>query len=367
MKGLQLLRKHGVEHNILCVLNDTNVHHPEEVFRYLLNLGPRFLQFIPAIEWVQDPDDPRRRTLAPFSPAAEDYGEFLCRVYDLWFERYRTQVSIRLVDAVLNKLVHGQSVFCITGESCHTQLTIEHDGSVFGCDHFVEPRWQLARIDDPDWTNHVSVDGEHRTPLFIHGNDITEACRANRRDRNHHEHEHPTNPDAEAAHEPDNATADNPPDRDAEPAPDDWFSRVDQQRMGRFAQRKQDLPEACGECEFLAYCYGGCPKHRPHGGDTTEKTAMCAGYQRFFEHAMPGLRWLAGYIRRGMAPPPPGAEDDAAPAHTAAAAPHRAHAEPARANRGGTAVATRSRPRAPGRNDPCPCGSGMKFKKCCGR
>ena len=344
MRGLNLLRKHNVEHNILCVLNDKNVHHPEEVFRYLLNLGPRFLQFIPAIEWVQDPEDPRERKLAPFSPSAEDYGEFLCRVYDLWFERYRTQVSVRLFDAVLNKLVHGQSVFCITGESCHTQLTIEHDGSVFGCDHFVEPRWRLARIDDPDWTNAVTVDGEHRTPLFLHGQEITRACR----DADQDQH------------------LDSVGDRSGPPAggaADDWFHRVDQERMGQFAQRKQDLPHECGQCEFLAYCYGGCPKHRAHGGDTTEKTALCAGYQRFFAHAMPGLRWLAGYVRRGMPPPPPEPVNAPKPAPAG----RNAAVSAPRATRGGAAVAAPPRTRAPGRNDPCPCGSGMKFKKCCGR
>lgn len=358
MRGLNLLRKHNVEHNILCVLNDKNVHHPEEVFRYLLNLGPRFLQFIPAIEWVQDPDDPRERRLAPFSPAAEDYGEFLCRVYDLWFERYRTQVSIRLFDAVLNKLVHGQSVYCITGEACHTQLTIEHDGSVFGCDHFVEPRWRLARIDDPDWTNAVTVDGEHRTPLFLHGKDITDACRDADQDQRLDSVGDPSTPPAGGE-------------------ANDWFHRVDQQRMGIFAQRKQDLPPECGACEYLAYCYGGCPKHRAHGGDTTEKTALCAGYQRFFEHAMPGLRWLAGYVRRGMAPPPPepvntpttvpaGRTATGSASRSAASAP-RAAGSPPRSTRGGATVAAPRATRAPGRNDPCPCGSGLKHKKCCGR
>mgnify|MGYP006274571311 CR=1 FL=1 len=332
MRGLDLLRKHRVEHNILCVLNDKNVRHPDEVYRYLLNLGPRHLQFIPAIEWVADPHREGERVLAPFSPSGAAYGEFLCRVFDHWFDQSRTQVSIRFFDTVLNKLVHGRSVCCITGEACHTQLTLEHDGSVFGCDHFVEPRWRLGRIGEPDWHNPVDVDGGHATPLFLHGRDITEACRDNGCDQR-----------LDGLHGEARATA-TPAEGDVDA---EWFDRVDQPRMGVFAQRKQKLPPDCLDCEYLAHCYGGCPKHRAHGGEVAEKTALCAGYQVFFEHAMPKLQWLAGYLRRGMTPPPPTA---AAPAPQAKPVP-AAVGPPAR----------------PSRNAPCPCGSGLKFKKCCGR
>jgi len=150
MRGHKLLQKHAVDYNILCVLNDHNVHHPEEVLQYLLKLGSRWVQFIPAIEWEKDPDNPERNVLAPYSPDPEAYGKFLNRVFDLWFEKYRKRVSVRLFDAVLNKLVLGQMPLCINDGSCHNQLTIEHDGAVFGCDHFVERRWQLAQIGEDD-------------------------------------------------------------------------------------------------------------------------------------------------------------------------------------------------------------------------
>ena len=345
LRGLHLMRKHGVEHNILCVLNDRNVHHPDEVFKYLLNLGPRHLQFIPAIEWVQDPDDPRERTLAPFSPASEDYGRFLCRVFDLWYDRYRTQVSIRFFDAVLNKLVHGHSVYCITAEACHNQVTIEHDGSVFGCDHFVEPRWRLGRIGEPDWHNPVGLGGEYRTPLFLHGKALTDAC---------HDDDEPRLDGTAAA-------TNDPAKHGASFVDDAWFGRTDQHRLGAFAMRKSDLPKSCMSCEYKAYCYGGCPKHRAHGGDTTEKTALCAGYQMFFAHALPRLRELAGYLRQGVAPPPP----EAIQRHASRPTPRPAAVGAGAAVGGGSGRV--AAPRSVGRNDPCPCGSGMKFKKCCGR
>ena len=169
MRGHELLRKHNVDYNILCVLNQHNVGHADEILNYLLNLGGRWVQFIPAIEWVKSPNDPAQNLLAPYSPEPIAYGKFLCRVFDLWFDKFRGRVSVRIFDAILNKMVLGTMPFCILDGSCHNQLTIEHDGAVFGCDHFVERRWQLAKIGDPGWHNPLQVNGTQNIGLTIHG------------------------------------------------------------------------------------------------------------------------------------------------------------------------------------------------------
>ncbi|MFW6059450.1 MAG: anaerobic sulfatase maturase [Phycisphaeraceae bacterium] len=278
LRGLDLLREHGVEYNVLCVLNDRNVEHPEELLGFFLNRGIRWLQFIPAVEWETDEATGEPRS-APFTPTGEQYGRFLCRLFDLWFERYRASVSIRFFDAVLNKQVCNLMPFCILDGACHNQLTIEHDGSVFGCDHFVEPRWRLGTADDAGWVDRLEMD-----------------------------------------------------------------------RLETFAQRKRALPEQCQSCPFLRYCYGGCPKHRPHRGDVAEPTHLCAGYRMFYRHALDRLEWLAGYLRRGQQPPPP------APAGAA----RRQATTPPR-------EVTPEQWRRATRNGPCPCGSGLKFKRCHGR
>lgn len=88
----------------------------------------------------------------------------------------------------------------------------------------------------------------------------------------------------------------------------------------RFVEEKRDgLPERCLECEFLFACRGGCPKSRDR---------LCRGYRAFFRHARPILDRMASALRRGL-------------------------------------PASAGLPR-PGRNDPCRCGSGRKFKRCCG-
>ena len=99
------------------------------------------------------------------------------------------------------------------------------------------------------------------------------------------------------------------------------------------------LPSYCQRCDVLAMCHGGCPKDRfirtPDG--EAGLNYLCSGYKRFFKHSQPFVKGLAE-LRRRQSPDGP-------------RPPEQARAEGPR-----TKI---------GRNDPCPCGSGRKFKKCC--
>lgn len=278
LRGLHLLQKHRVEHNLLTVLNDRNVKCPEEIYGFLYNLGCRHMQFIPAIEWLDKGDN--QFELQPFSPRADAYGRFLCKVFDLWFERHRDHVSVRIFDVVLNRLVLGRTPLCIMDASCHGQLTLEHDGAVFGCDHFVNRRWQLGQIGDPAWRNPIAANNSQMIDLDFSDRSVDDHVMQQLQNST--------------------AVADSGPRLDA-----DWLDRVDRQRLGFFASRKQNLPEKCHACQWKAFCYGGCPKHRPSRGETPEPTALCEGYMMFFEHAMPRMQWLAGFLRMNQQPPAP--------------------------------------------------------------
>lgn len=417
LRGMRLLQKHAVEYNILCVLNDINVHHPDEVMGYLLNLGSRWLQFIPAIEWEKHPTEQGHNVLAAYSPQPADYGKFLCRAFDLWFEKYRKRVSVRIFDAVLNKLVLGQMPFCILDGACHNQLTIEHDGAVFGCDHFVERRWQLAQIGESDWRNNIGVDGSVATGLTIHGDGYQKLDSHDGRDIDGTADFDRKYAPQDAESEPQESEPRGVSPRSMEeqiqtklapgaagadshalslpPSAGDagWYDRIDEPRLGSFAVRKQDLPAKCKACQWKPYCHGGCPKHREHGGDVPEPTILCESYMMFYEHAMPRLNWLAGFLRQNRQPPDP--EPARQPPAAVAAGGGGGDAEAgnagtprnpgtpgvlvgaavgeAEANRQGLGDtrSLRAKPHAaaaaPGRNDPCPCGSGLKFKKCHGR
>ncbi len=341
LRGLRKLQQYDVEYNILCVLNQANVGHPDEVFKYLLNLGSRWLQFIPEVVFERDPETGDNK-LADHCPDPLDYGRFMARVFDLWFERYRQRVSVRMFDAVLNKLVTGQMPLCILDGGCSGQITIEHNGDAYGCDHFVERRWQLAKIGQASWANNINLDGTENVGLTIHGTGY--------RPNDAH-----AGRDIDSASDIDtryDATGDTAV-ADAEPALDrEWFKRADAQRLTHFSARKQgNLPEKCQSCDYRQFCHGGCPEHRPHGGDRIEETILCEGYLHFYAHALERLDWLASFLRRGQQPPPVQVNQQAGAATDSAI---------------GKRVPVPAGARV-GRNDPCPCGSGMKYKSCCGR
>jgi uncharacterized protein len=111
-------------------------------------------------------------------------------------------------------------------------------------------------------------------------------------------------------------------------------------RQRAFGQAKWDtLPPYCLECQVLPLCNGGCPKDRilrtPDG--KAGLNYLCAGYKRFFNHCRPFLAELSALQDRGTLQEP----------------------MPSR-----PAMRPQAHPRT-GRNDPCPCGSGRKYKKCC--
>ncbi len=111
-----------------------------------------------------------------------------------------------------------------------------------------------------------------------------------------------------------------------------------QQEFGR--NKRDGLPRYCRECEFLKSCNGGCPKDRfvltPEGDQGLNY--LCPGLKKFFSHSRPNLQKIASLMRSGVA---------------VEQLVHHLRSESGEAT-----------PQA-GRNDPCPCGSGRKYKKCC--
>jgi uncharacterized protein len=113
----------------------------------------------------------------------------------------------------------------------------------------------------------------------------------------------------------------------------------------KFGQDKKDtLPRHCLDCDVRFVCNGGCPKHRfiktPSGEEGLNY--FCRGYKSFFKHIDPCMRFMANEVRQGR------------PASGVAQWVKWREQQ----------IQTASK--AVGRNDPCPCGSGKKFKRCCG-
>ncbi len=144
-ENIRMLLESGVAVNVLATLNDYSVQFPDETYNYFKSLGLTWMQFIPIVE--TDPHDPSRA--APFSVSAKAYGEFLCRIFDLWkadFENGQPTTQVRHFDSVFYPYVGLQAPECTMMKECGPYVVIEHNGNVYSCDFFVEPKWKLGNV-----------------------------------------------------------------------------------------------------------------------------------------------------------------------------------------------------------------------------
>ena len=118
---------------------------------------------------------------------------------------------------------------------------------------------------------------------------------------------------------------------------------VESPEQRKFGRDKQDsLPKFCRQCSVRFACHGECPKHRfmktPDGEPGLNY--LCPAYKRIFNHMKPTMEIMTQLLRAGR----PASEI----MPMVAQRPNLASMKP------------------PKRNAPCPCGSGKKFKDCCG-
>ena len=256
MRAYGLLRRHEVSTDIVCVVHNLNVRHPLTVYRFFREIGCRYLGFLPVVERAPDGGD----GVGPYTPAAEEYGAFLCKIFDEWVARDAGRMAVQAFEEAARPALGLEHSLCVFRETCGQIPVLEHNGDLFPCDHYVDREHRLGNI--------------RETP----------------------------------------------------------FSELLESPAQRgFGDAKRDsLPRYCRECEVLAQCHGGCPKYRfirtPFGEPGLNY--LCAGLKRFFLHSRAPLARMAA---RERAQPP----------------------------------VLQPVPARVGRNDPCPCGSGLKYKKCC--
>ncbi len=256
----KLMLDAGVEVNALSVVSDYSSRFAEEIYQFHKQLGLKYMQFIPCLEPdLQDPGKP-----ASFSVLAENLGEFLGKIFDLWIADFKNGVpttSIRFFDSLFFQYVGLEPPECTLQKECGTYLVVEHNGGVYSCDFFVEPDCLLGNLEQ-----------------------------------------------------------------------DRLIDLLNSPDQAGFGKRKAGLSEDCRRCQWLKYCSGGCPKERMGG----KNNLLCPAYKIFFEHSDETFKALARKWKKDQ--------------------------ERNRASKSATGIS-----RTAGRNDPCPCGSGLKYKKCCGK
>lgn len=232
IQGIRLLNKHSVEWNALAVANDFNADHPLEFYHFFKQIGCRYIQFTPIVERLTSRED--KLTLAPgmqeggkltdFSITPEQWGNFLCTIFDEWVHNDVGEYYIQLFDATLANWVGMSPGICTLSKECGHAGVMEFNGDVYSCDHFVYPEHRLGNI------------STHTINEMMYG-----------------------------------------------------------EKQRNFARMKhQMLPRQCRECKFEFTCHGECPKNRflrdCYG--ETGLNYLCAGYQRFFEHAAPYMDFM---------------------------------------------------------------------------
>jgi uncharacterized protein len=250
MRGLELLKKHGVEFNTLTVVNRANSQSPLEVYHFLKSIGSQFLQFIPLVERAAPaemktagydfaapplPGEKENPSIAtPWSVEAGQYGNFLCAIFDEWVRHDVGKTFVQLFDVALGNWMGLGSSLCVFAEKCGTALAIEHNGDLYSCDHYVYPRHKL-------------------------GNVMNQTLGA----------------------------------------------MVNSPEQIKFGNDKFDsLPKFCRDCEVRFACNGECPKHRfiqtPDGEDGLNY--LCAAYKKFFNHIDPHMKMMAQLLQNDEAP-----------------------------------------------------------------
>lgn len=263
----KLMLDKGVAVNALTVVNDYSVQFPQDIYEFHKELGLTFMQFIPCLE----PDDDNPERTASFSVSSEEYGDFLCRLFDLWiadFEYGTPTTSVRFFDSVFYNYVGLTAPDCTLLPECGVYVVIEHNGNVYSCDFFVEPAWYLGNVMQAELSE-----------------------------------------------------------------------MLNSELQKKFGKTKRKLHDQCSNCQWLKYCWGGCIKDRNHNPLDNNLTYFCHSYQKFFEHADTRLRQLAQNWQRQQI--------------------ESAHKQAAN-------VSGKKSEHKIGRNESCSCGSGIKYKNCCG-
>jgi uncharacterized protein len=147
MAGVALARKHQVEFNILTTVNSANGDHGLEVYRFLRDeVGTSFIQFIPIVERDNTTGFQEGERVTERSVTGEQYGGFLIAVFDEWVRHDVGRVYVQLFDICLGVWLGEPSSLCVFAETCGGALALEHNGDLFSCDHFVEPRHRLGNV-----------------------------------------------------------------------------------------------------------------------------------------------------------------------------------------------------------------------------
>ena len=177
MHGIELLKKHHVEWNAMAVVNAYNANHPLEFYHFFKDNGCQYLQFTPIVERLTKHQDGRTLAsladdkeipLADFSVTPEQWGNFLCAIFDEWVRNDVGKMFVEIFDCTLANWMGVLPGICAYSKNCGHAGVMEHNGDVYSCDHFVFPEYKLGNIRDHTLIEMLYGDKQHAFSRLKH-------------------------------------------------------------------------------------------------------------------------------------------------------------------------------------------------------
>ena len=167
MQGIAMLNKYGVEWNAMAVVNDYNADFPAEFYHFFKSIGAKFIQFTPIVERrvngrLASAEDDGTDEVTDMSVTPDQWGDFLCAVFDEWVKADVGEVFIQIFESTLANWVGQQPGVCTLAKTCGHAGVIEWNGDVYQCDHFVFPQYRLGNIKQNSLTEMMYSDKQLR-------------------------------------------------------------------------------------------------------------------------------------------------------------------------------------------------------------
>jgi uncharacterized protein len=142
LKGYEILRKHEITTEILCVLSSENSSYPSKVYNFFREIGAIYLTFLPLVE----SDNSKASGVTDESVRPEKYGQFLSVVFDDWIRHDIGKIKIQIFEEALRSAFNQEHTLCIFKVDCGGVPVIEHNGDFYSCDHFVDKDHLIGNI-----------------------------------------------------------------------------------------------------------------------------------------------------------------------------------------------------------------------------
>ncbi len=173
MQAIQILESRHVEYNVLTVVNKQTAARVNRIYNFYKRNHLQYLQFIPCLDPFGDVPGGE-----PYSLTPEDYGVFLCALFDLWYRDVQAggAVSIRQFENYVEMLLGYPPEACGMSGVCGMQHVIEADGSVYPCDFYVLDAYRLGNLRE---TGFEEINAQRRALGFIEASSsVDPKCRA---------------------------------------------------------------------------------------------------------------------------------------------------------------------------------------------